>query len=449
MKIVILGAGRRGMRLAKHLTEEKKDVVLIDENPEYVAKAMSSVDCISFTASGTDADALKQCQIEDADAFIALTGSDETNIVSCSLVSSLFSIPMTIAAVKNLSYTNADSISGVTHVINPSQEAASHIWQDIEKGIYSDNINFEDSAFVLYNVYVEKNSKYAGKLVKNIRRSVPGQYIIAALVRNGQAIVPDGETIVKPGDTLSLAVNDESVESILSSVGRRRLKPKKIAIVGSTSITDFLLRKFSSKELKRITVIAKDKDRCELIAEQFPDTLVINASITEEGVFQQENLDKYDLLISATNNDELNIIASSYAKNFGVPSSMAVVNKNPDFIRMANHMDIDSILSTQDVTVDSIMRYLHGANISSIHTLFDGKLEAIEFKLNEGHKLAGKSLGEINMRGKGIIAGVVRENNTIIPNGSFVLSDNDSLILVIQRSNLAFFQKLFDINPEI
>lgn len=448
MKVTILGAGRRGLRLAKHLVEEKKDVVIIDINPENAEKAMSSVDCIAYTASGTDADALIQLPIKDSDAFIALTNSDETNLVSCSMVSSLFNIPQTIAAVKNLAYTKTGSISGVTHIINPYQEVSQYIWQDIDRGIYSDNINFENSSFVLYNVYVEKRSKYAGKLVKNIRRAVPGQYIIAALVRNGEAIVPSGDTEVLPGDTLSIAVSQENVETILSSVGRRRLKPKKIAIVGSTVVTDFLLNKLSLKEQKKVTVIAKDKIACEALSEKYPSVLILNANITQEGFFQQEALDKYDLLVSATDNDELNIIAASYAKNVGTTSSMALVNKNPDFIRMADHMDIDSIISAQDVTVDSIMRYLHGSNVSSIHTLFDSKLEVLELEINEDSPLTKKALCDINMKGKGIIAGAIRDNETIIPGGDFMVQTNDTLILLFQRKSLSFIQKLVGINLE-
>lgn len=448
MKVTILGAGRRGLRLAKHLTEEKKDVVIIDINPACAQKAMSSVDCIAYTASGTDADALMQAQISDSDAFIAVTGSDETNIVSCSLVSSLFNIPLTIASVKNLAYTKTNSISGVTHVINPYQEVARRIYLDIDRGIYSDNISFENSSFVLYNVYVEKNSKYAGKLIKNIRRSIPGNYIIAALVRNGQAIVPDGDTTVLPGDTLSLSVGEDDVEAILSSVGRRRIKTNKVAIVGSTIVTDFILKRFTARQQKKVTVIAKDPVACQTLAEKYPQALVLNANITEEGIFQQEELEKYDLMVCATDNDELNIIASSYAKNIGVVSTMALINKNPEFMRMANHMDIDSIISAQDVTVDSIMRYLHGTNISSVHTLFDGKLEAMEIKLEANSPLVNKALSDISMKGKGIIAGICRDEKTIIPNGTFVLKENDVLILVFQRENLNFIQDLLCIQSK-
>ena len=450
MKVVILGAGRRGIRLARHLVEENKDVIIIDEDAEDVNTAMSKVDCLAIKGSGTSLEDLSDAGIDDADVFVALTGSDETNLVSSGIASSEFKVPLTIASIRNLSYTGysgiGNSLMGITHIVNPTQEVAQYIYQDVERGIYSDIISFENSSLLLYNVYVEKDSPYAEKVVKQLRQELNANFIIAALSRDGEALVPSGDTVVRPGDTLSLVAQEESVNQLLSSVGRKSMKAKHIAIVGASQVADFLLRAIPKYQHRDITLIDKDKEVCERIATVYPDVLVLNADITNEAVFEEEGLGTYDLMLCLTSNDELNIITASYAKHFGIKNSLALVSHNPNYIRMADHLDIDNIISTQDVTVDSLMRYMHGQNVSSTHSLFDGQIEALEFTITEGNQIIGKALKDIDMRGKGIIAGVTKKDGrTLIPGGLYVIEQDDALITVIERKSTDFIQKLLHV----
>lgn len=447
MKVVILGAGRRGIRLARHLVEENKDVIIIDEDAEDVNTAMAKVDCLAIKGSGTSLEDLSDAGIDDADAFVALTGSDETNLVSSGIASSEFKVPLTIASIRNLSYTGysgiGNSLMGITHIVNPTQEVAQYIYQDVERGIYSDIISFENSSLLLYNVYVENGSPYADKIVKDLRKELNANFIIAALSRDGEALVPSGDTVVRPGDTLSLVAQEESVKKLLSSVGRKSMRAKHIAIVGASQVADFLLRAIPKYQHKDITLIDKDKDVCEHMATVYPDVLVLNADITNEAVFEEEGLGAYDLMLCLTSNDELNIITASYAKHFGIKNSLALVSHNPNYIRMADHLEIDNIISTQDVTVDSLMRYMHGKNVSSTHSLFDGQIEALEFTIAEGNPIIGRALKDIDMRGKGIIAGVTKKDgSTLIPGGLYVIEHGDALITVIERKSTDFIQRL-------
>jgi len=447
MKVVILGAGRRGIRLARHLVEENKDVIIIDEDAEDVNTAMAKVDCLAIKGSGTSLEDLSDAGIDDADAFVALTGSDETNLVSSGIASSEFHVPLTIASIRNLSYTGysgiGNSLMGITHIVNPTQEVAQYIYKDVERGIYSNILPFENSSLLLYNVYVEKDSPYDGKLVRQLRHELNSNFIIAALDRNGEALVPSGDTVVKTGDTLSLVVPEENVTEILSSVGRKSMKAKRIAIVGASQVADFLLRAIPQYQHRDIALIDKDSAVCEHMATVYPDVLVLNADITSEGVFEEEGLENYDLMLCLTSNDELNIITASYAKHYGIKTCLALVSHNPNYIRMAGHTDIDNIISTQDVTVDSLMRYLHGQNVSSMHSLFGGQIEAFEFTITDDNPIVGRALKDIDMRGKGIIAGVTKsDGSTLIPGGLYVLEAGDSLITVIERKSTDLIQKM-------
>ena len=454
MKVVILGAGRRGIRLARHLVEENKDVIIIDEDIEDVNTAMSQVDCLAFRGSGTSLEDLSDAGVDDADAFVALTGSDETNLVSSGIAASEFKVPLTIASIRNLSYTGysgiGNSLMGISHIVNPTQEVAQYIYQDVERGIYSDIISFENSSLLLYNVFVENGSPYNNKMVKQVRMELNANFIIAALNRNGEAIVPSGDTVIRPGDTLSLVAHENSVDKILSSVGRRKQKPKRIAIVGATQVADFLLKAIPKYQHRDIALIDMDKEVCEKMATMYPDVLVLNADITNESVFEEENLGAFDLMICLTYNDELNIITASYAKHFGIKNSMALVNQNPNYVRMASHLGIDSIISTQDVTVDSLMRYMHGQNVASIHSMFDGQIEAFEFTITKGNPVIGTALKDIDMRGKGIIAGVTKKDGTtMIPGGLYVIESGDALITIVERKSADFIQKLLHVGSAL
>ncbi len=454
MKVVILGAGRRGIRLARHLVEENKDVIIIDEDIEDVNTAMSQVDCLAFRGSGTSLEDLSDAGVDDADAFVALTGSDETNLVSSGIAASEFKVPLTIASIRNLSYTGysgiGNSLMGISHIVNPTQEVAQYIYQDVERGIYSDIISFENSSILMYNVFVESGSPYNNKMVKQVRMEINANFIIAALNRNGEAIVPSGDTVIRPGDTLSLVAHEDSVDKILSSVGRRKQKPKRIALVGATQVADFLLKAIPKYQHKDIALIDMDKEVCEKMATMYPDVLVLNADITNESVFEEENLGAFDLMICLTYNDELNIITASYAKHFGIKNSMALVNQNPNYVRMASHLGIDSIISTQDVTVDSLMRYMHGQNVASMHSMFDGQIEAFEFTITKGNPVIGTALKDIDMRGKGIIAGVTKKDGTTkIPGGMYVIESGDALITIVERKSADFIQKLLHVGSAL
>lgn len=442
MKVVVLGAGRRGIRLAKHLIEEKKEVLIIDENPEEVNNAMLKLDCLACVGSGTNIEDLTNAGIDNADVFVSLTNSDETNIVSCAIAASEFHIPVTICVTKEVSYSKTRNFMGISHIINPFQETAAVIFSDIERGIFSDVISFEKSKLLLYNVRIEQGSEYAGKTVKEIRTMIPVQFIITAVMKANKASVPSGDTVIYAGDTLTLAIKEGSLDSILEAIGKSRKKPKRIAIVGGTRIADYLIREFDASKRKNITLIDSHKDVCEDFSSRYPDIFILNENITREGFFQQEDLQDYDLLVAITDLDEQNILIASYAKFKGVKTTVSVIEKNADYLRIADHLNINAIISTQDTSVDSILRFVHGSNVSKLHSLFNGNLEAFEYTVSAKSKLCNKMLQDIDMRGKCVICGIVHQNETIIPNGKYLLCEGDVLLMVAERNFTEFVQNL-------
>ncbi|MDD4763870.1 MAG: Trk system potassium transporter TrkA [Sphaerochaetaceae bacterium] len=449
MKVVILGAGRRGTLLARHLIQERKDVVIIESDPRRAAEAQTKLDCMVIIGSGTDKHILSEVSIESADAFVALSDSDEVNLVACGIVEAMSPNLTTIAAIRNLTYTGSDglpeTVLGIDYIVNPEAETARSIYDIIERGIFSDIITFNKTNLILYNIYINEKSKFAGKDVQTLRNMLKAEFVITAINRGDQGIVPSGNTVVFPGDTISLVASDEDIEIIFKVIGREKLKARKIAIVGGSKIARFLLRDFSPSKRKNIVLVEQDATVCETFASLFPEILVIKADITDETIFDDEKLDTFDLLIALTDNDELNIITASYAKRIGVDRAITLIKNNNNYIRLARHLDIDSVISVSQATVDSLLRYLRGTNVSSVHSLFGGRFEIFEFTITETTKNVGHQLKDINMRNKGIIAGITKATKeSIVPTGNYRLEQGDVLLVAASRESLSAVQQLFE-----
>ena len=446
--MVILGAGRRGMGMAKQLITDGKDVVILDNSFERVEMAVSKLDCLGVLGNGTDIDKLTEAGVEQAEAFIAVTNSDEINLVSCGLVSSSFPNTKTVAAIRSLIYTGSgglkEGLLGIDYIVNPNAETARSIFTIIEQGVNGNLLAFSNSKLLLYNFYIEKNSTYVGTTVSEMRNKLNAEFVIASIKRRGQVLVPSGETTIQAEDTLSIIAESQEVTDILKTVGKLQKRPNNMVLVGASKITRALLNRMSPAMRSKVTIVDQDPEVCKEFSERFREILVIKADITDEDIMAEEQLGSYDLLIALTDNDELNIITASYAKRIGIMRSMALIKQNNNYSRMASYLGIDVVISTTDTTVESLLRYLRGSNVSSVHSLFNGQLEVYEFIIHADSEMCGKQLKDINMRKKAIVAGITNnEGKSIIPNGYSTLNEGDTVVVAALRQATEFIQKLF------
>lgn len=447
-KVVILGAGRRGMGMAKQLITDGKDVVILDNSFERVEMAVSKLDCLGVLGNGTDIDKLTEAGVEQAEAFIAVTNSDEINLVSCGLVSSSFPNTKTVAAIRSLIYTGSgglkEGLLGIDYIVNPNAETARSIFKIIEQGVNGNVLTFSNSKLLLYNFYIEEHSTYVGATISEMRSKLNAEFVIASIKRRGQVLVPSGETTIQSGDTLSIIAESNEVTDILKTIGKLQKRPNNMVLVGASRITRALLNRMSPAMRSKVTIVDQDPEVCKEFSERFREILVIKADITDEDIMAEEQLGTYDLLIALTDNDELNIITASYAKRIGIMRSMALIKQNNNYSRMASYLGIDVVISTTDTTVESLLRYLRGSNVSSVHSLFNGQLEVYEFIIHADSEVCGKQLKDINMRKKAIVAGITNnEGKSIIPNGYSTLNEGDTVVVAALRQATEFIQKLF------
>ncbi len=455
MKVIIIGAGFTGVQLAKRLVSERYDVVLIDKDEETVRHASNRLDCMVVEANGNSLITLEEAGIAKADALVALTESDELNMITCSLADSVYPSCLKIARVRNYDYykdiehidvQNTRPLYGINYMVHPDFEAAEAIVNAVEHGAVSDIIEFEGSDFEVTSVAIEKGSKLDGIYVQNIKSLTENPFLAAYVEHDNQTFMPTGNTLLQEGDRVGFLTRKEYVDEILALCGSEKRVIKKIAILGAGRIgtriaerliksekTSFLSRFFGAhkKISQEFVIIDKDDKLAKEAAERFPEANVFRADITDEGFVEEEGLHTFDLIITATHNHELNIVTSAYLNSFKHPRTVCLVT-NSSYAEIARNIGIDVAIPIKDVVIDAILSHLRGKNVSRIHTVSEGKLEIIEVKVLHNSKYIGTVLKEIAQAGVFLVL-LIKPNGTetyVIPTGNTELHLNDTLVII-------------------
>src|SRR6056297_723274 len=463
MKKIIVGAGNVGLQLAKKLVDEKHDVVLIDRSIDKVRQAASTLDCMVIHGEANNREILKQASINEADFFISVTESDEFNMIACGMVASGYKVPYKIARVRNFDYTSSfitqKPFLGIDYLVNPEVEAAKAVLRSVEHGATSDIINFEGTTFQMRTMVINEKSRFRDRRVEDIKREVQYDFIIAVIVRENGYIIPQGDTVVRDRDTLYLIGTKDHLETAFQTEGKLREEMKKVVIVGGGRIGSYVARhlvghnekesfisrmldSFVPHQKRHVVIIERDYDRSKQLAEEFPRTLVLYSDVSDEGILEENGLSDYDLLISATGNQELNLVTSMYAKGIGIKRSIALVNKN-DFLKMASKLNVDTTISMNNAVVNSILKLIRKGKVHSIHAVSGGNLEVIELSVEEGSKVAEKQIKDIKLPYHSLLLFISRGDENYLPHGGDVLYPNDTIVLITRKENLPRLDQLF------
>lgn len=463
MKVIIVGAGGIGFQIAKQLIDENKNVVIIEKDPKVAKHTSNYLDCMVVNEEGNNIEVLKKAGIDKTDFFISVTDSDEVNMIACGLVASEFNAPFKIARVRNIEYTNTQflesSFLGIDYIVNPEIEASKVITRFIEHGAISDILFFEKTRFQMRNITITDNSPFNNKTLREIKSSSPIDFLIAFILRDNSYIIPSGDTVVEENDNLYIVATEENLEKLFMEMGKFKIKLNRIVIVGGgrigSYVADHLLQKqmsdlsfirrltrsFIHKWKRNIIIIDKDIERCNLLSESFPDALVINEDISDEGIYEESQFSDYDLIVTTTDNQELNIVTAGYAKTLGIKRSIALVNKN-NYINIAANLGIDVTVSQKSSMVNSILKLIRKGNIKNIYSFLDGMVEVIELSV-ENSEISGNKIKEIKLPPQTLIVSVTRENQNIIPGGDSTIKNGDYIIVIARKESISKIENIF------
>lgn len=465
MTVVIVGADRVGTRLAKTLIAENMNVIMFEQDMEKANMASNSLDCLVINKDGLDPDNLRDAGVSKADYFISLTGSDERNMIACGLVNREFNTPNKIASVHNITFTHTSllekSFLGIDYIVNPELEAAKEIISKIEHGATGDIMLFENTSLQIRTVPVPEDSVFAGKLVKDLHTVLAARVLVALIYQDGQYTIPKGDTLIQEGDLLYLMGNEEDLSKVLAQVGKERINLNKMIIVGGNDISAYVCQHFYDKgEIsthkkhfwnlfqkplgkKNIAIIDRDYKRCKELAARFPEALILNEDISDDNVLEDEGLTDGDLIMAATENQELNIVSAVYAKSLGVKKALALVKKT-SYLNVATNLGIDVPISLNYSTLQGILRFMRRRNLKNSYAIPESDIEVIQLQVPETSMAAGLLVKEMTFPPQSLILSVKSGDQDILPNGNYEIKKGDNIIMMVKKDNIDRVQKIFE-----
>ncbi len=443
MNIIIVGSGTVGTAICSQLIKEGHNITVIDSNASNIAEISNTCDANCLHGNGADIELLRDAGAENADLLIAVTPKDEINILCCYAAKKL-GTSNTVARVRNPEYSSFMQLMkedmNLSLTINPERAAAKEIYR-ILRFPFADKVNtFCDGRVEIAEFTVSPKSPLCNLSLFDLREKMNIKFLVCGVCRGDKVYIPSGNFVIKEGDTICVTASEEELVKFFKLIRSYR-KPVKNIIVNGAGRTTYYLAGLLGKSLSNTTIIEKDKELCRALSEEF-NIAVINGDGTRQELLLEEGLEKADAFLALSDVDDENAIVSMYAKKLGVPRIVTMIRSLP-YIDFFKDVGIDSIVSPKSSTVDYILRFVRGmanaadSEIESLHTIMDGKIEALEFIIKESiDGFTDIPLAKIKRIKNSLIACIVREDNIIIPSGNDIIKTGDRVIVMVSGANL-------------
>jgi len=441
MRAIVVGAGEVGYQIAKFLSAEAIDVVVVDKDRSKTARISEEIDIAVINGEGGSPSSLKEAEAERADILLAVTDQDETNMIACLLAKAMFGIPRKIARIRNPDYFSNERLLqtlGIDPAINPELEIAAAIVRILEAPFASEIEDFEGGLVKVIGFKIPETSSVIGKPLKMLGANSVKKFLIGLIVRDEKTFVPSGDDYVKRGDIIYMPVIPEELQDTIALLGITAKPVKKIMILGGGRTGYYIASRTEGRADVRI--IEKNEERCKFLSKHLSRSLILHADGTEQKLLREENVEGMDVFVSVSNNDELNIMVSLLAQKLGVRKTVTLVNKT-DYIPLAHSLGIQSVLSPRLITAGTILRYVRRGDILNLTAIADGKAEILEGRIGKTSFLVGKTLQKVQPK-TSIIGAIIRGNEVAIPSGQDVFREEDKLIIFTLRESIKSVEKM-------
>lgn len=443
MKIIIIGAGKVGCQIAKTLSSENHDVTLIEKNDTIRQSAQNNLDVLTILGNGANVRTLEEAGIKQADMVIAVTSSDEVNMIAC-MTAKQFGVPQKIARIRNPEYLYANALSreklGIDLTINPERATAREIVKLLKSPINVAQVqSFAGGKVQLFELKVEDSFPFINQQLKSIIFKYP--ILVAAIFRNDKIIIPNGEEKITVGDNLYILIKKDYFAGLNEIFNQKPLNMQNVMILGGSRIgiqTALILAKLGINT----KLIERDKERCEKIAEKLPHTLVINGDGTNIDLLKSEGIETIDGFVAVTGFDEDNLLVALLAKHLGTKKVIAKVDRT-NYIPILEKIGVDAVVNPRMTTASAILRFIRRGKIISLTLLKEGEAEVIELIVSPHSKIINKPLKKANLPRNSIIGAIVRQDKVIIPHGDDIIQPEDKIIIFALSSDIKKIEKIF------
>ncbi len=445
MKIIIVGCGKIGTTIIENLVAEGHDIVAVDCNNETLSEITNVYDVMSICGNGTDSDILLEADVSNAEMFVAVTSSDELNMLSCFIAKKL-GAKNTIARIRSPKYNNQSleflkKELELSLVINPERMAANELYNILKLPSVAKVEKFSGKGFEIVEIKLKSNSVLDGISLRDFREKYRANVLVCCVQRNDNIYIPDGNFILKSGDKINLTASALEIQRLLKEMGELQKHAKNIMLLGGGRITHYLAH-FLTVSGADVKIIEHDEKVCQSLCEAVPKAVVIHGDGAQQELLIEEGLHSVDAFVALTGMDEENILMSIYASSQKVPKVIAKINRD-ELYSLSERLGIECIVSPKTIVSDLIVKYARalnntlGSNVETLYKLMDGKAEALEFKIASDSKVVGIPLKDLSLKPNIIVAGIMRYRKNIIPSGNDVIKAGDNVIVIAANQRLS------------
>ncbi|MEZ5509871.1 MAG: Trk system potassium transporter TrkA [Gammaproteobacteria bacterium] len=452
MKIIILGAGQVGGTLAANLASEHNDITVVDTDTERLNELQDRFDIRTVQGMASHPSVLRQAGCDDADMLIAVTNSDEINMVACQVAYSLHRTPTKIARVRSAQYLTKGGLFGndafpIDVIISPEQVVTQYITRLIENPGALQVLDFAEGLAQLVAVRAYFNGPLVGRELRYLRQHMPAvDTRVAAIFRRDRPIIPEGTTVIEADDEVFFIAAKNHIRAVMSELRGLEHNYKKIIIAGGGNIGERLCDALENRY--QVKIIERNPGRCAFLAEKLNKTIVIRGNASDQDLLLEENIEDTDIFLAVTNDDEANIMSSMLAKRLGARKVMTLIN-NPAYVDLVQGGDIDIAISPQQATIGSLLTHVRRGDVVNVHSLRRGAAEAIEAIAHgdeKTSKVVGKQIGDIDLPEGTTIGAIVRGKEVLIAHDNIVVQSDDHLILfLIDKRRIPDVERLFQV----
>ena len=452
MKIIILGAGQVGGTLAENLSSEENDITVVDSNSARLRDLQEKLDIRTVHGKASFPSILKQAGADDADMLVAVTNSDEVNMIACQIAYTMFQTPTKIARIRQAAYLTRTGLFGdnaipVDVLISPEQVVTTHIKRLIEYPGALQVLDFSNGRVQIVAVKAYYGGPLVNQELRTIRDHMPNvDARVAAIFRRGHAIVPKGDTVIEVDDEVFFIADRRHIREVMSEVRRVDQDYKRIIIAGGGNIGLRLAQAIEDRY--NVKIIERNLERCHLLSQELNRTIVFHGNASDKDLMQSEGIEGTDIFIALTNDDEANVMSSLLAKRLGARKVMVLIN-NPAYVDLVQAGEIDVAISPQLITIGSLLRHVRRGDIVNVHSLRRGAAEAIEAIAHgdqHSSRVIGRRIDEIDLPPGATIGAVVRGDDVIIAHDYVEIEAGDHVILFLtDKKRITEVEKLFQV----
>lgn len=429
MRIVIVGAGKVGYTLAQRLTQEGHDITVIEREAERRAILERHLDVMTIPGNGAASKVLEEAEIERAGMIIAVTDSDEVNMIAC-LAAKQAGVPKAIARVRNTEYIQKEQLAfskilGIDLVINPEMVTAIEISQILNTPAALDVEDFASGKVRMLEVKIMPENNFGGKTLKEL--PIPANLLVAGILRKEKMIIPRGNDTIEIHDSVFFLGEKAAIHKLEDAFVQTRTRLERIMIIGAGRIGKYLALLMEKTGIS-VKIIEKDRKRCEELSQVVDHAMVLCGDGTDAELLVEEGIGDCDAVICLTDDDKLNLLVALMAKHLGTPKTFVRVGR-PEYIGLMEKVGVDVVFSPRLITAGAILRQVRRGDIVAITLVEGAKAEAIEIDVPDGSKIVGKPLKNLKFPPSALVGAIVRQDQTIVPNGETVFQAGDKAVI--------------------